>query len=72
LANKDLAVAKVLSQVYKKVLEKVDKTVIPDMYGKPTKYFDGFELQLLIEQITEETAWYVIGAVRAKSKGGAK
>jgi len=64
-----LVVSKIASQVYKKVLENIDQTVILDGYGNPSKYFDALETQRLVEQFTEETAWYVIGAVRAMARG---
>jgi len=41
-----------------------------DIQGKPSKYYDGFEIQNVVEQYTEEVAWGVIGSFNALFKKG--
>jgi len=59
----EFLLAKICYEVTKKVSsEFTEKITILDIQGKPSKYYDGLEVQKIVEQITPEIAKTIIDA----------
>jgi len=59
----DQVIARIKFRVFQKVQERTDELVIPDNTGRPSRYYDGLQIQAIVEAVTEDVVMAVVGSL---------